>query len=66
MSKEWIKYVCNFEKLTEASIRLCVKNSLQRMYEALHGDGTTGPTPLLRLEATLKQNRVNHILACFC
>lgn len=28
------------------------------MHEALHGDGSTGPNPILQLEANLKQNRV--------
>lgn len=58
MADNWIKYICKFDMLLEEAIRVCVKNSLQNMYEALHGDGTTGPNPILRLEANLKQNRV--------
>lgn len=29
------------------------------MYEALHGDGTTAPSPVLKLFANLKNNRVS-------
>ncbi|KAI4471763.1 dynein heavy chain [Holotrichia oblita] len=59
MTDNWVKYMCKFDMLLEEAIRVCVKNSLQNMYEALHGDGTTGPNPILRLEANLKQNRIN-------
>lgn len=58
MTDNWVKYICKFDMLLEEAIRVCVKNSLQNMYEALHGDGTTGPNPILRLEANLKENRV--------
>ncbi|XP_071050357.1 dynein axonemal heavy chain 2 isoform X2 [Onthophagus taurus] len=59
MADEWIKYMCRFDHLLEEAVKVCVRNSLQNMYEALHGDGTTGPNSVLKLEANLKQNRIN-------
>ena len=32
------------------------------MYEALHGDGTTSPTPVFQLTADLIQNKVRNFL----
>lgn len=58
MAGQWIKYIYNFDILVEEALRVCVKNSMQSMYEALHGDGTTEPTPILKLQANLKHNRV--------
>ncbi|XP_031338901.1 dynein heavy chain 2, axonemal-like isoform X2 [Photinus pyralis] len=59
MGEEWIKYVLNFDRLIEEALTVCVKNSLLVMYEALHGDGSTLPSPILKLEANLKRNRIN-------
>ncbi|KAF5308522.1 hypothetical protein FQR65_LT06187 [Abscondita terminalis] len=59
MSHQWIKYIYNFDILVEEALRICVKNSMEAMYEALHGDGSTQPSPILKLEANLKFNRIN-------
>lgn len=58
MGMEWIKFVLRYDNVLETAIRNCVKDSLQTMYEALHGDGSSAPTPLLKLTANLKHNVV--------
>lgn len=58
MADQWIKYIANFDILLEEALRMCVNNSMEAMYEALHGDGTTDPSPILKVEANLKKNRV--------
>lgn len=59
MAEQWIKCVGSFDRLMEEALKICVRNSLQSMYEALHGDGTTAPSPVLKLFANLKNNRVS-------
>lgn len=58
MANQWIKYVNHFDRLMEEALKIGCKNALQFMYESLHGDGTTDPTPLIKLEANLTDNRV--------
>lgn len=58
MANQWIKYINNFDTLVEEALKICCKNSLESVYEAVHGDGTTNPTPLLKLSANLVNNRV--------
>lgn len=59
MADEWVQYVTNFDLLMEEALKICVRNSLQYMFEALHGDGTTPPSPMLKLFANLRSNRVS-------
>lgn len=59
MADQWIQYISNFDTLVEEALKVCVKNSLQEMLFALHGDETTGPNPFLKLNASLEQNRVS-------
>lgn len=42
----------------EEALKICCKNSLQSMHEALHGDGTTDPNPLIKLGVNLIGNKV--------
>lgn len=65
MADEWLAYVHNFDTLMQEALKVCVRNSLQTMFEALHGDGTTTPSPILKLFANLKHNRVINIY-CNC
>ncbi|XP_057654894.1 dynein axonemal heavy chain 2 isoform X2 [Diorhabda carinulata] len=58
MANQWIKYINNFDTLMEEALKICCKNSLELMYEALHGDGTTEPNPLIKLGAQLTDNRI--------
>lgn len=59
MAEQWIKYVQNFDILFEQAILVSVRNSLKCLYEILHGDGTTGPNPVIKLNITLKNNKIN-------
>lgn len=63
MANQWIKYINNFDKLVEKALRVCCKNSLETMYEAVHGDDITGPNPLLKLVVNLKENTVRKIIS---
>lgn len=65
MANQWMKYVNNFDRLIEEALKICCKNALQFLYEALHGDGTTDPSPLIKLEANLTDNRVRMKLNSF-
>lgn len=58
MTDQWIRYICNFDRVLEESIKTCIKNSLRNIYEALHGDQTTGPNPFLKLDIHLIKNKV--------
>lgn len=58
MADQWIKFVENFDALFEEAVKITVRNSLKYMYEALHGDGTTGPSPLIKLNISLKNNKI--------
>lgn len=62
MADQWLGYVRNFDTLMEEALKVCVRNSLQNMFEAIHGDGTTAPSPILKLFANLKNNRVSQFL----
>ncbi|XP_017772772.1 PREDICTED: dynein heavy chain 2, axonemal [Nicrophorus vespilloides] len=61
MAEQWIKYIIKFDILMEEALRVTVKNSLQHVYETLHGDGVTGPNPVLNLETHLKHNKINFV-----
>lgn len=58
MVQQWSRYVLRIDALLEEALLHCVRNSLNAMYTVLHGDGTTGPQPLLKMTATLKDNKV--------
>ncbi|CAG9819075.1 unnamed protein product [Phaedon cochleariae] len=58
MSNQWMKYINNFDILIEEALKICCKTSLECIYEALHGDGTTEPNPLIKLSANLTENRI--------
>lgn len=60
MGEQWVKYVYNFDIVLEEALKICIKNSLKTIFEALHGDGTTGPNPLLKLYVHLINNRVSN------
>ncbi|CAG9772859.1 unnamed protein product [Ceutorhynchus assimilis] len=59
MSGQWLKYINNFDHLMEEALKICCKNSLLCMYEALHGDGTTDPNPLIKININLIGNKIN-------
>lgn len=58
MPNEWINYMHKFDDLMQDALLACSKNSLQQMLIALHGDGTMGPSNLLKVDIDLKNNKV--------
>lgn len=58
MIEAWDRYIRKFDALLEQAIRIAIKNSLDNVKNALHGDASTGPNPLLKVEADLRNNRV--------
>ncbi|XP_018342049.1 PREDICTED: dynein heavy chain 2, axonemal [Trachymyrmex septentrionalis] len=56
---EWKDYLMKIDTLIEEAIRLCLKNSLTIMFEALHGTNTTGPSPLLLIQADIIDNKIS-------
>lgn len=58
MPNEWISYMHKFDDLMQDALLACSKNSLQNMFSALHGDGTMGPSNLLKVDIDLKNNKV--------
>lgn len=58
MLDHWARFVTKIDLLVEEALRLCFKNSLQIVCEVLHGDGTTGPSPLITIRADLVNNQV--------
>nr|XP_015838947.1 PREDICTED: dynein heavy chain 2, axonemal [Tribolium castaneum] len=59
MANQWITYINNFDTLVEEALKISCRNTLNHMYECLHGDDTLGPNPVLELTASLKANRIN-------
>lgn len=58
MLDHWARFISKIDLLVEEALCLCFKNSLQVMYEVLHGDGTTGPSPLIIVRTDLVNNQV--------
>lgn len=58
MAHEWLEYIRKFDNLVEEALRCCVNNSLQTLFNVLHGDGTLGPSPLLVIDVDLHENQV--------
>ncbi|KYM82700.1 Dynein heavy chain 2, axonemal [Atta colombica] len=56
---EWKDYLMKIDTVIEEAIRLCLKNSLTIMFEALHGIDTTGPSPLLLVQADIIDNKIS-------
>ncbi|KAG5316465.1 DYH2 protein, partial [Acromyrmex insinuator] len=58
---EWKDYLMKIDTVIGEAIRLCLKNSLTIMFEALHGTDTTGPSPLLLIQADIIDNKISLI-----
>jgi len=59
MGKHWDLYIHKMDGVIGEALKQCVKSSLRIMLDALHGDGTTGPTQILKLSASIKDNAVS-------
>lgn len=62
MGDVWHKFILQLDILMEESLRLCVKVSLQTFMQLLHGDGTTGPSPIIGVSLNLVDNKVLNFL----
>ncbi|KAL0267127.1 UNVERIFIED_CONTAM: hypothetical protein PYX00_009482 [Menopon gallinae] len=58
MGEHWHKFVLKLDLLLEEALRLCVKFSMQVLLTVLHGDGTTGPSPLIKIVTDLTDNKI--------
>ncbi|KAL2735253.1 dynein axonemal heavy chain 2 [Vespula squamosa] len=56
--KEWQHYLTQFDLAIQEALKFCLKYSMNVMYEALHGNGTTGPSPLLLVQLELVNNKI--------
>lgn len=68
MAEQWIKYVQNFDHVLEQAVLITVRNCLKFFFEVLHGDGTTGPNPVIKININLKNNKVSDtvdIINCY-
>ncbi|XP_072759448.1 dynein axonemal heavy chain 2 [Anoplolepis gracilipes] len=61
--EEWKDYLIKIDTVIEEAMRLCLKNSLTIMFEALHGADTTGPSLLLLVQAYIIDNKINFVPA---
>jgi hypothetical protein len=59
MDEHWVWYMHKMDDVIEEALKQCVRASLKIMLEALHGDKTAGPTQILKVSATLKNNTVS-------
>lgn len=58
MANEWLEYIRKMDRLVQDALKLCARNSMQRLYNALHGDGNLGPAPLLRVDVDLADAKI--------
>lgn len=61
MAEEWLEYVLRFDSLIEEALKTCGRNALQSCYNTLHGDGSMGPSPLLKVNVVLNGDVVKII-----
>ena len=56
--QEWKVYLSRMDLLIGEAFKMCLVASLEVMYVALHGDGTTPPSPLILIHVELIDNKV--------
>ncbi|XP_012153483.1 dynein heavy chain 2, axonemal kl-2 [Megachile rotundata] len=56
--EEWKNYLNRIDVLISESFRLCIRGSLETLFNALHGDGTTPPSPLILVHIDLVDNKI--------
>ncbi|KAJ4429794.1 hypothetical protein ANN_21998 [Periplaneta americana] len=60
MGRQWGLYINKMDAVVEEAFKQCVRTSLGIMLEVLHGDGTTGPTQIIKVTAVL-ENKITLI-----
>lgn len=58
MVDEWLKYVQRFDLMVQEALHLCGRQSLLKLFNALHGDDTLGPSPLLNVTVDLVNGKL--------
>lgn len=58
MANEWLDYIKKLDALVLEALRACARNSLQNVFNTLHGDGNLGPTPLINIYLDLNETKV--------
>ncbi|XP_043512192.1 dynein axonemal heavy chain 2 [Frieseomelitta varia] len=59
--QEWKMYLTRMDILIGAAFKMCLIESLQAMHVALHGDGTTPPSPLILIHVELIDNKIKFL-----
>lgn len=63
--KEWKSYLHKIDVVISEGLRLCLRGSLETMYNALHGEGTNPPSPLVLVHVELINNKVLFMFLIF-
>ncbi|GAB0089100.1 Dynein heavy chain [Sergentomyia squamirostris] len=58
MMEEWSQYVEKIDALLLEALHCSIKYGLESVYVRVHGDGTLGPVPLIKVEVNLMSNRL--------
>ncbi|XP_055685590.1 dynein axonemal heavy chain 2 [Lutzomyia longipalpis] len=58
MMDEWSKYVEKIDALLLEALHCSVKYGLESIFTRIHGDGTLGPNPLVKVEVNLMGNHL--------
>ncbi|XP_078053365.1 dynein heavy chain 2, axonemal kl-2 [Augochlora pura] len=57
--QQWKDYLNRIDIVIQESLRLCLRGSLETMHVALHGDGTSPPSPLILIHADLVDAKIS-------
>lgn len=58
MAKTWAEYVLKFDNLMLESLRICSRNSMDKIYQTLHCDGSAKQSFLLHVDVCLDDQKV--------
>lgn len=61
MANDWVEYIRKMDLMLLEALKLCAKHSLTNVYNALHGDGNMGPSPLVNVLMDLNDTKVFNI-----
>ncbi|XP_076295130.1 dynein heavy chain 2, axonemal kl-2 [Lasioglossum baleicum] len=56
--QQWKEYLHRIDTVIQEAFRLCLRGSLEAMYDALHGDDTSPPSPFILIHADLIDNKI--------
>ncbi|XP_076651590.1 dynein heavy chain 2, axonemal kl-2 [Halictus rubicundus] len=56
--QQWKDYLTKIDTVIQEAYRLCLRGSLEAMYDALHGDETSPPSPFILIHADLIDNKI--------